>query len=404
MNVLHVIDAVSWQYGGTTATLLPLCDALARTPGLRIEVAATDADGPGRRLTEPPACAARIRLFRKDFGNTWKFSAGLHRWLARHVRDYDLVHVHGVWSFSTTAACRHARRQRVPYILFPHGMLSAYSWSRSPVSAIQKRAYWRLVERANANGASRLQLTSAGEGRDMEPLRLAPPVTVIPLGLEPVAWGAQPEPGWLRAQLHGKDRGRPIVLFLSRLHPKKGVVDFLLPAFRAVRGDAFLVIAGGPDPHAPGHAAEVAAAVTALELADRVHLLGPVAPADRWRAYDGADVFVLPSRQENFGLVVTEAMARGVPVVASEHVHSSEHLALAGGAGVTIPLRPEALAEAVDRLLADPAERARMGAAGRRYAATLRWGRVADQVVTMYRDCVAERESPPRPVPAGVAG
>jgi glycosyltransferase involved in cell wall biosynthesis len=389
MRILHTIDAVSWRYGGTTATVLPLCDALARKPGVTVEIAATDADGPGRRLAEPPACSVPVRLFRNDLAEFWKFSREMYTWLNRHVRDYDLVHAHGVWNFTTTVACRAARRQHIPYILFPQGMLSNYTWSRSRRSALQKRVYWRLIERANARGATRLHLTSEGEGREMEPLRLGVPASVIPLGLEPAAWETPIDRDWLRARLGGRDRGRPIVLFLSRLHSKKGVVDFLLPAFRAVTRDGFLVIAGGADAHAPGYEAEVHAAVAALGLTDRVHLLGPVSPAERWPAFDGADVFVLPSKQENFGLVVTEAMARGVPVVSSEHAYSCEHLGRAGGAGLVTPLKVEAITHAIDRLLADPAERSRMGAAGRAYAPRLSWDNIADEVVEMYRTCLA---------------
>src|SRR5947209_2891066 len=101
MKILHVIGGVSWRYGGTTATVLSLCDALARQPGIQIEIATTDADGPNRRFTEEtaPKTSFPVHVFRRDYSESWKFSLGLFRWLFRHARDYDLIHIHAVWSF-----------------------------------------------------------------------------------------------------------------------------------------------------------------------------------------------------------------------------------------------------------------------------------------------------------------
>jgi glycosyltransferase involved in cell wall biosynthesis len=393
IRVLHVIGGVSWKYGGTTASVLPLCDALARLPGLTVDLAATDADGPGGRLTPDtaPKTLATLRLFRRTWSERWKFSAGLGRWLVRHAGDYDVVHVHGLWGFASVAAGQAAARRRVPLVVFPQGMLSPYTWSRGRGL---KRAYWRLVERRVVRGAARLHLTSRGEAAEVGRLGLGVPAAVIPLGLEPAAFDRPADPGWLRGRLGGRDRGRPLVLFLSRLHPKKGVAEVLLPAVTRLRADAYVVIAGGPDATAPEYDARIAAEVARLGLADRVHLLGPVAPDDRWPAFDGADVFVLPSHQENFGLVVTEAMARGCPAVVSEHAFACEHLA-AADAGRVVPLDPAAVASALDALLADPAGRAELGRRGREYARQhLGWDGVAAEVAGMYRDVLAGRAVP----------
>ena len=350
LKVLHVVGGIAWRYGGVTATILPMCEALARRPGMRVEIATTDADGPRGRLTPQtvPRCGVPIRMFRRDFSERWKFSSGLFRWLWRHGGNYDLLHVHGVWGFSMAAACTASRRHGVPLVILPHGMLSLYSWTQSPW---HKNLYWGLLERRNVAKATRLLLTSRGEGLEMAGLGLPTPISYIPLGLGEDAWATPPWPGRLRELCEGRDRGRPIVLFMSRLHPKKGIIDFLLPALKLLSIDAFLVIAGGRDPHAPGYAEEVPRAIKLLGLQDRVHLLGPIEPEDRWSIFDGADVFVLPSRQENFGLVVTEAMARGVPVVVSREAYSCEHV-LAADAGRVVPLENDAITAAVDELLA----------------------------------------------------
>jgi glycosyltransferase involved in cell wall biosynthesis len=123
-------------------------------------------------------------------------------------------------------------------------------------------------------------------------------------------------------------------------------------------------------------------------LTDRVAILGPVSPAERWALLDGADLFVLPSRGENFGLVVTEAMARGIPVVISDAVQSCTHVK-AAGAGRIVPLDVVALAAAMAELLAAPAQRQVMGKQGRLYAQQhLAWSAIAARIADLYACCI----------------
>src|SRR5262249_18375982 len=147
---------------------------------------------------------------------------------------------------------------------------------------------------------------------------------------------------------------------------------------------AFLVIAGGPDEHEPGYEGQVRTAAQRLGLSGRVALLGRVPPEERWWLFDGAAAFVLPSHSENFGIVVTEAMARGVPVVVSEGVQAGDHVRRAG-AGRVVPLQVEALAETFEELLADARARSRMGQWGREYVRTnLSWERAASAIARAY--------------------
>jgi glycosyltransferase involved in cell wall biosynthesis len=391
MKVLHVIGGVAWRYGGTTATVLPLCEALNRKPGYVVEIATTDADGRGRRLApeDTPKTTVPLRLFRRNYSERWKLSLNLLRWLWWHARDYDLIHIHAVWSFATAAASWAARWNQVPYVVMPQGMLSPYSWSRSSGT---KWLYWQLLERTNVVQAARLIVTSTGEHEEIRRLGLPIPLTTVTLGLGPDAWQTPARPDYLRQRCQGRDRGRPVVLYLSRLHPKKGVAEFLLPAFKALKNDAFLVIAGGPDPHSPEYANHVHATVAQLGLRDRVALLGPVSAEDRWALFDGADLFALPSRNENFGLVVIEAMARGCPVVVSREAFACEHVT-AAGAGKVVPLTLPELTAALDALLEDPAARAEMGRRGKAYAPRLSWDQVADTLAAMYTECLAEYQA-----------
>lgn len=390
MKILHVIGGVAWRYGGTTSTVLSMCEALIQKPGVQVELATTDADGRNGRLTPETAPKAPfpIHVFRRNYSENWKFSFGLFRWLRDHAGDYDLIHVHALWSFATTAACWGAQRHGVPYVVLPQGMLSPYSWRRS---ARLKQLYWNLLERRNLSRAARVIATSSGEHNEMARLGLSTRIDDIPLGLADDAWNAPVRPQLLQELCQRRNRGKPIVLYLSRLHPKKGLADFLLPAFKALTCEAFLAIAGGPDSSAPEYAEHVEKEIKRMGLSDRVAFLGPVKQADRWALYDGADVFALPSRNENFGLVVTEAMARGCPVVVSEETHSSEHVR-AAGAGIVVSLNVQQLTAALESVLGNPSLRTDMGRRGGEYARRhLGWNSIADSVLDLYGRCLAER-------------
>src|SRR5437016_1181680 len=130
MRCLHVIPAVAPRYGGPSTVIEAMVTALNRLPGVSAEIATTDADGCCSRLDRemlPPDLP--IHLFRRTVSEQWKFSFGLWKWLTAHVREYDLVHAHGMWSFAPAAAALAAQRANVPYVVRPAGMLSSYSLS-----------------------------------------------------------------------------------------------------------------------------------------------------------------------------------------------------------------------------------------------------------------------------------
>jgi glycosyltransferase involved in cell wall biosynthesis len=281
-------------------------------------------------------------------------------------------------------------------------MLSAYCLSRR---AWKKRIYTALIERRTIARAAAIHATGQDEARDVA--RIFPGLTmfVIPHGMESEAWRVPAAPDRLPSQYIPSAAGKPIVLFLGRLHPVKGITDLLLPAFARLTTPAHLALAGGTDSRAAGYDREVAREIDRLGLADHVSLLGDIPRDDRWHLFDGAAVFVLPSFSENFGMVVAEAMARGCPVVVTDTVNASEHVA-AAGCGVVVPRDVGRLAEALTNVLTDPTARTRLGGAGARYAADrLAWPRVAEELVGVYQtlltDCRPARTqaAPTTPVP-----
>lgn len=382
MRVLHVIPGVSHRYGGPSTAIWPMVNGLRSLGGMDVEIATTDADGRSGRITasDLPSDAGVVHLFRRDGSESVKYSRALQHWLKLHAGDYDIIQTHSHWNLPVAAACRSARRAGIPYVMRPCGMLSSYTWKKSP---FRKHAYWWLKERFNVRNASGFHVTSNGERDEVSRLGVHAKIEVIPLGIGDDAWNAPLETTWLR-ELCPQSGTRPIVLYLSRLHPKKGITDFLLPSFRRLKSDAFLVIAGGDDDHAPGFTQQVQAEVVRLGLQGKVALIGAVERNHRWAAFDSADLFVLPSHSENFGIVVAEAMARGKPVVISNGVQFCEHVT-ASKAGEVVPLDVELLSLSLDSWLGDVSRRQLAGQRGKQYIQNhFTWTRTAEKLVELY--------------------
>lgn len=373
-NVLHVIPSVAARYGGPSTAIVAMCDSLNGLPGVTAEVLATDADGPNRfDLARWPSSRTKLHLVpRGDRGQ-------VRAWLDANIPRFDIVHTHSSWNGVVYAARRAAVRHRKPLVYRPCGMLSGYSWSRRK---LLRYGYWFARERGNVRAAAAFHCTSEGEAAEVRAHRAARgEIHVIPNGVDDIAWTQPVDPDTLHQRCGPNASGRPLVLFLSRLHPKKGLTDLLLPALVRAE-DAFLAVVGGPDDHAPGYEAEVLATVARLGLQQRVALLGPVPSAERWAMFDGADVFALPSRSENFGIVVAEAMARGCPVLVTNGVQSHEHVTRAG-AGMVVEPTVVAVADGLGQVLCRARET--ITACGREYARQhFDWREIASRLADLY--------------------
>jgi glycosyltransferase involved in cell wall biosynthesis len=383
MRILHVIQSLAPRYGGPSLSIVPMVAALNRLPNLSAEIATTNADGPRHhsRPTSSPGTFP-IHVFPRTFSEQWKYSWQLSRWLKREAKNFDVIHIHGLWSHCNSAAAAAAFAADVPYVIRPAGMLSEYSLN---YKAPKKRLYWAAVERRSVMRADCFHVTSEEECAEVRRVRPNATVFVIPQGMPQEAFDTPVERELLAERCGPAVAGRPIILFLSRLHPKKGLADILLPAISRLKTNAFLAIAGGPDPAAPDYEQEVRRKVAHLGIADRVAFLGPITPAERWHLFDGASVFVLPSYSENFGIVVTEAMARGCPLVVTEGVQAHTHVT-AANAGLVVPLDVGKVAVAIDQVLQDSTPGTTRGREGAEYVRThLGWDGIAKKIDEMYR-------------------
>jgi len=247
-----------------------------------------------------------------------------------------------------------------------------------------------LVERKNLAAAATVLACSEQEAHGLRLVGLRNSIVVIPNGVSELYLSAKASGDEFRAR-HGLDVLTPVVLFLSRLHPKKGL-DVLAASFAKVAArlpNARLVIAGRP---APGYLADVKKTICAQGIDKRALLVGDLCGEEKISAYRAADVFVLPSRSENFGIAVVEAMACGTPVVVSRETPWSEVERY--GAGRWAKLDSGEFAQHIIEILEDGQLRRAMGQNGRALVREkYTWDRIAPRVLALYEDVVRQRSA-----------
>ncbi|MEO6911021.1 MAG: glycosyltransferase [Edaphobacter sp.] len=264
---------------------------------------------------------------------TYGFNPRLVPWIKANRHRFDGVVVNGLWQYCGLAARRALSGTTTPYLVFTHGMLDPYFKHAFPLKHLKKWPYWLLSEYWNLRKANRVLFTSEAEKRLAEEsfwLHRWNPY-VVPYGAKgPVGDPERLKQTFFESCPPVKDKR--YLLFLGRIHKKKGC-DLLIDAFAKVAADdpdLHLVMAGPDQQQWSTQLQETAAKAG---IADRIHWPGMVTGDAKWGAFYGAEAFILPSHQENFGIAVAEALACGTPVLLSDKVNIAEEVA-ADGAGL----------------------------------------------------------------------
>lgn len=372
--------------------VMGLSTALA-DKGVKVTVLTTDANGDtGQAPLEVPLSTPvrqngyEVYYFRCSPFRRYKFSLPLLRWLAKYSHEYDLAHIHALFSPISSAAATIARSRQLPYILRPLGTLDPADLQKKRQL---KNLYAALLERRNLAGASAVHFTSDQEAKISDRFGVTTQDLVIPLGvtLPQVA----PNEASLRDEF-SIPSDRPLLLLMSRIDPKKGF-DLLIPALEklAAEGQDFHFVLAGANPQDPAFEEKIRAQMQASVFGDRVTLTGFVTGSRKTALLQAADLFVLPSYYENFGIAVAEAMAAGTPVVISDQVHIWKNVQQAQ-AGWVSSCDVETLADTLRAALSDRSEQQRRGASAKAYAEKYySWGAIADQMILAYTQIVQSR-------------
>jgi glycosyltransferase involved in cell wall biosynthesis len=307
--------------------------------------------------------------------NTWDgrfllarfgYSPAFIPWLRRNVGNYDCIIVNGIWDYAAVGAAQALPSLNVPYFVFTHGMLDPWFRRRYPFKHLRKQLFWWIFQGPLLRKARRVFFTTEEE----RVLARNAFLGFNDYRGEVVGYGTADVGGDKAAQIAAfraatpKLGDRPFLLFLSRIHPKKGC-DLLVRAFAkiaAVRPELDLVIAG-PDQEGWGEKLKRIAADAGV--ADRIHWPGMLSGDLKWGAFRGAEAFVLTSHQENFGIVVAEALACSTPVLITDKVNIWREVQAAGG-GLVGPDDQAGADGLLSRWVAmDEGDRARMREAAR---------------------------------------
>lgn len=392
MRILHTIPSVSMRSGGPSQGIPELCAELVRI-GHEVTLYTTNLDGPRDRLDVEPNRAIqgadgveRWYFSTQRRSGAYALSISMANALRRNVRGFDVVHIHSLYSFPSTAAAYYCRRLGVPYILQPHGSLDPCVYYRHRP---RKNVYEALFEKRNLERAAAVHFATEEEMNLVRAWGLKFRGVVVPYGLVSKVPSDRDQ---LREQF-ARDwpitRGKKVILFLGRLSAKKGL-DLLSKAYGTLareRPDIHLFLAG---PDIEGEGVKVRQWLSEEGVLDRVTFAGLLQGDQKNAALASSDFFVLCSYGENFGIAVAEAAAAGLPVVISNKVNIWREFNDAR-AGLVVNCEVNELTRAIASLLDDSQLRRELGEAGKKLVAEkFMWSDVVLKMTAVYRDAIAE--------------
>lgn len=386
MRILHVIDSLDPRIGGPQAVALRLSAAQAATgDAVGILTHRLDADAASRVANSKSfipeiSLVEVIALDRPTSFLGRVMSRSIEQWIRDYGGEWDVLHIHNIWDPPVRAAAAAARASAIPYVIVPHASLDPWGMKQSLMKSAKKKIALALQMRSLIDSATFLHALNDEEVRGISMLKFTSPTEVVANGVFASEFDNLPMKGTFRTAFPAI-RDRPFVLFLSRLHFKKGL-DYLVDSFELATkrvNDLQLVVAGPDD----GGLADLKNDVSMRGLGDRVHITGPLYGKMKYAALVDAQTFCLPSRMEGFSIAILEALACGCPVVISRQCNFPE--VATNDAGVVTELDPMEISNRLAELACDPDRRSRLIANGSRMVRNqFTWPAIARKVRDLY--------------------
>lgn len=368
MKAIHVVPAISEESSGPSYSVVRLCESLI-SQGHDVKLAAME-------LAKMSSKLSFLETFPVGWGprRLGRSPAMLH-WLEDQMQTNhpQILHNHGMWQMNAIYPGWVTKKYNANLVISPRGGLSEWAMQHG---SIVKKLYWPLLQRPALIPATCFHATAISEYEDIRRLGFRQPVAIIPNGID------------IPNIAHKVHQNFRTILFLGRLHPKKGL-DMLLSAWRMVQ-DRFpewqLSIAGGDVGYfgKSGYLHELQMQAEKLAL-KRFNFVGELRGIEKTRAYQNAELFVLPTYSENFGMTVAEALATGTPVIVTKGAPWGGLEKQGAGWWIDIGVDP-LVACLEDALSRTPAALDVMGMSGRLWMETeFSWMRIGMQMVETYR-------------------
>lgn len=319
MKILHVVPTYlpATRYGGPIHSVHGLCSALA-SEQVSVSVYTTSVDGPENSDVDHDRAYIKddveIVYFESRYLRRIYYSAGLSSALRENICNFDLLHLHSIFLYPTNVAARIARRNHVPYVLSPRGMLEKGLIKSK--SSIIKNAWLALIEKKTIENASLIHLTSDRESRELDNFNYDfPDRVIIPNGVADVH---------CKYDRKHSEPERFQILFLGRINWKKQI-DKIIEALKHIDFKINFIIAGNDE---EGYRSILDRLIVDLDLNSdekiQIRFIGEVNNAQKKSLYLNSDAMLLPSKSENFGNTVIESLAMGCPVIVTPEVGASD--------------------------------------------------------------------------------
>lgn len=382
LRVAHYINSLDPSRGGVVAHVSDLA-VLTQNAGAEVTIASPyahphpgnlDYEG-GPTIVDLGPPIKRVLMLRKD----------QVRQVLELAAKSDITHLHTAWTPANIQIAKALRRNNLPYVITPHGMLDDWCLSYHP---IRKRIFLGLFGKRLFSESEGVLYCAAGERDQSEKWTGGSPGHVVPAAMDIKLYEELPGPDRARSSVTGADGETPVILFLSRIDHKKGLEVLIdAAAILASRNRQFRVIIAGTGTDV--YTAEIKSRVKSKGLHEHVYFAGLVRGVEKVSLYQRANLLALPTKQENFGLVLTESLAARTPVITTRGVDIYPEIEACNG-GLIVDRTPEAFADAIDELLDDPERCTSMGETGRSWVMQdLAPDRLADQFMKIYKESLA---------------
>jgi glycosyltransferase involved in cell wall biosynthesis len=359
---LHTIQSLNNKLGGATHAGLNICRYLD-AEGHPVEVLSTIDDGDEIDYLNYSYGHVKRNFVPRVFPKRWYNGSNLSEWLSTNLPRFNLVGIHAVFSFVTIRTAHHCRRLNIPYFLHPHGSLDPFDLKKRK---FLKRLLGPVFIRPILKGCAGVICTSQMEADLLETYSTNPKKFIIPLPVPPLSRVVTARQQF--RQKHKIPHDAFVILFISRIDYKKGL-DFLLPAIASVRQthkDVWFLIAGAGE---ESFVSKIRTKIEALGLTKITREIGFVSGVEKEAAFQAADLFALPSLNENFGIVIVEAMQSGLPVLISDQVYIHKDIVAARAGKICRP-DPKDCVRVLGEMLVDRGQTSDMAARAVQLATT----------------------------------
>lgn len=343
MKILHIIPNINAKMGGSVYAVMNIL-MLEKNMGIRSTVLSIKADEPDPNLLE----LATVKILPPSFPARLSRSKNANKWLSKNALHYDLAMIHTIWSALPIEASRILNKLQLPFVIWPHGGLDPFDLKKKKYI---KKILGHILIRSMLNKSTAIVCTANLEAERLERYGAKAKLNVLPLPVSGISGLGDRERFREKFSLSNDDF---VLLFLSRIDYKKGL-NLLIPAVKKVSAtysNIKLMIAGSDS---NDYGKNVRTWIKKYNLEGKVIIPGFLSGQDRDDAFAGSDCFVLPSMNENFGIVVIESLSAGLPVLISDNVYIWKEI-IQGGGGWVCNYSVESLVKTIATIIESPSD------------------------------------------------